>query len=203
MFLLILVSILVIADFTLLAFDEYMWSVLVLVGGIVGLTWLFSPVSEFVASIGWHTLAFHYLPLYLLVGAGVALMKWVFYNLKVASYIKEYKVKAQKEYKDNPSKIREYFVINLWNQRYNRNVKLWNITKIDYNNDEEFLDAITPKAKKHVSKISVWILQWPFVLISTFIEDVIRKLGKHLASLFDAMFTRLSRLLIRNAAKGL
>lgn len=73
----------------------------------------------------------------------------------------------------------------------------------DFSKAESVVDALTPRAKDNVGLITIWIFQWPIVIIDTLITDLLVKLGKHAARVFDAMFSYFSRKLVAHATKGL
>lgn len=72
-------------------------------------------------------------------------------------------------------------------------------TRGDISTREELIDMLIPQAKKNVGRITFWALQWPITIVSTLIEDVLIKLGKHLSRLFDYLFNRMARRIIGNA----
>jgi hypothetical protein len=69
--------------------------------------------------------------------------------------------------------------------------------------EEGLIDILTPKARNNVERISFWVLQWPIVVLSTVLEDLLLKIGKHLARLFDAVFNRAARALVGGAVEGM
>lgn len=73
----------------------------------------------------------------------------------------------------------------------------------DFKKASSVVDALTPRAKDNVGLITIWIFQWPIVIVDTLITDLLIKLGKHAARLFDAMFSYFSRKLVAHATKGL
>jgi len=74
-----------------------------------------------------------------------------------------------------------------------------NVYHRDINTREELIEALIPQAKKNVTRITFWALQWPITVIGTLIEDVLIKLGKHLSRLFDYLFNRMARKIITRA----
>lgn len=69
--------------------------------------------------------------------------------------------------------------------------------------DSAIVQAISPRAVRNVGKITVWIYQWPMVVVSTLVEDVLLKLGRHLAKLLDNLFSRFVRRLVSDAISDL
>lgn len=201
MFLILVFSVLIIADLALFISDKYITSFFLLLGTLIA-SYFFVPESaQVIATYGWMGLFTILLPSYLGIGIGVAVVKWFLYNLKIASRIKEavekFKIDRPTASMSNPEK-REKFT-KYWNDRYYPNISTYQ----NFEREDCITEALTPKAKKEVDRISFWILQWPIVIIATILEDLLIKLGKHVADLFDYLFNQLARKLIGNATKGL
>lgn len=74
---------------------------------------------------------------------------------------------------------------------------------VNLEREESLIDLLTPRAKQYIDRITFWVLQWPIVLLSLILEDLILKVGKQIARALDAVFNRLARTLVGNAVKGL
>ncbi len=183
-------------DILLFAFDRYIWSFALLIIS-VGLAYFFvQDFSNLIHAIGWRRIFLVWVPLYLLAGILTAFLKWVLFNLEIASNIRE--VKEELTARENPGR-RDQF-INAWNlKHWDHSEKL----SSSFRTDEELINALTPQAKKHVERISFWILQWPIVILSTLLDDFLRNLAKHVARAFDMLLNKLSRALIAKAVKGI
>lgn len=186
-----LVVILILADIAFFVSDKYIFSFFFLLA-ILGISYFFIPeVSAFVAERGWSSIFTQLLPMYLAAGVGVALVKWVLYVLKKANYIKEMKAK---------------FALNGGDQSATRFVEWWNnqfgtrhISRCEDGGWGYVIDKLTPSAKENIDRITFWVLQWPIVIVATILEDILIKLGKRVAELFDYLFNGVAKKIIGNA----
>ena len=215
------IGVLILLDVLLFAvWDKYVFSFVLLLGLAV-LAWYQVPfVYSFVETTGYLKLFAEYLPLYLLVGAVVAAAKWGFLVLSVAGDIKEirqsYIENAKKKrgvdvgplLKTDPAEMRGFLsaVAHTGGTKaatvvYD-NTSTFNFDSNTIQSSEDVLDAVTPRAKRNVERITFWALQWPIVIISTLVEDFLVKIGKHLSKLFDYLFTRVARKILARALNG-
>lgn len=68
--------------------------------------------------------------------------------------------------------------------------------------EDEMINELTPKAIHHKARITFWALEWPLVLISLVLEDILIRIGEWLAIVFDKVFTGVARRLVGNAIRG-
>lgn len=215
---LVVLAILIIIDIIVFANDEYGWSLGIMAASIALAYWGTPYVKEFIESSGWTTIFTHYVPIYLAVGFVTAVGKWFMFSLKIVERIKE--TKADFEALRGTSRSEERKSINYHNlseqaqkrkefvDYYSRHIvyceqdSLVNRT-IDWESPTAIVDALSPQAKKHVGPITVWIIQWPIVIISTLFQDLLVKLTKHMARLIDLMFSGVTRRLVARVTKGL
>lgn len=69
--------------------------------------------------------------------------------------------------------------------------------------DDIIAELLTPRAKKHVDRITFWVLEWPYVIVATVIDDILIKFARNIARFFDWAFTGMSRFWISRVVKGL
>lgn len=259
-----LFSALFIADVVFFSLEKYEYSIGIMVASIVGAYFLSPQVSSFVHA-SWLVVLTRYVPIYILLGLGTAVAKWVLYNLKRASTIREAKAtfdvnnpadkqildvtesarrsRLQSEHEDRLERYKRaqnrkgqvpqygdglvdvnppteppvapvFEPISAEQAAENRRrefVKFYGnntpkthkIYSADFTKAESVIDALTPRAKDNVGLITIWIFQWPLVVVDTLITDFIVKLGKHAARVFDQLFSYFSRRLVAHATKGL
>lgn len=210
------------------AFERYLLTVVIAAVVLVG-GWFFFDVVHDTLRDNWKDILLHQAPLYLGAGLAVALGKWFMLVVKTASANKDVKetfnpdkVSLDSLNSHNRSALdgiaadawrRVKFIIH-WNSRIAypyedvestvaHRVDISDISHSDWSKPEIITDLLTPKAKNHVDDIAYWIFFWPLVVVSTLFKDLIIKLAKHTARLFDLAFNRLSRLVISNAAKDI
>jgi hypothetical protein len=100
-----------------------------------------------------------------------------------------------------PAQKRQAFVeFYKGNLPYDRKHKVY---EVNYGKETAVVDALTPRAKDNVGKITIWIYQWPVVIVSSLIEDLLIKLAKHFARFLDMVFSRVVRAMVAKATKGL
>ncbi|TFH07049.1 MAG: hypothetical protein E4H14_09385 [Candidatus Thorarchaeota archaeon] len=232
MFILLILGALLVVDLLLFTFwDRYIISFFLLVGVGIAAFWLLPEFAAFIRDVGFTKLLTVYLPAYLGVGVLTATAKWIVHIFKVAGSVKDLFKQFTKELpklKADPTRIGLYprstdadtitKVLDNENQMFARYIYHvgtgeddWrlkeviadnNVFREDLSTREELVDALIPQAKKNVGRITFWALQWPITIISTLIEDVLIKLGKHLSRLFDYVFNRMARKIITRAFQG-
>jgi len=120
------------------------------------------------------------------------------YNARVEELTKQYEAEWTATL---PALKRQAFVeFYKGNLPYNRNHKIYDV---DHGKETSVIDALTPRAKDSVGKITIWIYQWPVVIVSSLIEDFLIKLAKHFARILDAVFSEVVRKMVAKATKGL
>lgn len=193
----------------LVAAEKYGYAIFTLLGLAVGSWLLFAPVKAFVA-VGWKVLLFKWLPIYLAAGVVVALLKWFFHVWKTASKIKD----AKESFKDNPkadapnpADRRQAFVKHYMGLRNTYRspdyVDVDNVADKRWKEDSIVAELLTPRAKKHVDRITFWVLEWPYVIIATIFDDILLKFARNVARFFDWAFTAASRFWISRVVKGI
>jgi len=195
------------------ALERYALTVAYVIAVLVGGWFFFDPVQVFLLD-NWREILFHQVPLYLGVGVAVSVVKWFWFVLKRASKIRDAKETFKPDsmhfdkddgHTESLEGLRRAKFIKHWNNSigYDHKVNMRGLHWREWDKPEIITDLLTPKAKQHVDDISYWIFFWPFVIVSTLFKDLIVKLAKHVARIFDIVFSRASRLLISNAAKDI
>lgn len=196
----------------LCAFEKYGYALMSMIGLLVGSWFVFEPFKNFIQSIGWHSILLKWVPLYLAAGVVVALIKWFFHILKTTSKISDaketFKNTAAADTKDDAAR-REKFV-----SHYMEANKYGSSSRTDYISVDSIPDKrwkeegivaelLTPRAKKHMDRISFWVLEWPYVIIATIFDDILIKFARNVARFFDYAFTAASRVWIARVVKGI
>jgi len=75
--------------------------------------------------------------------------------------------------------------------------------EVDHSKETSVIDALSPRAKDNIGKLTIWIFQWPVVIVATVFQDFIVKLAKHFATALDAMFSKVVRGMVAKVTKGL
>lgn len=194
----------------LCAFEKYGYALLTIGALIVGSWFIFEPFKDFVLSIGWHSLLLKWVPLYLAAGVGVALIKWFFHILKTSSAIGDAKETFKNTAKANvedASIRRKAFVEHYMDLlRYKNRTDHIDVSSIPGKRWQEegiVAELLTPRAKKHMDRISFWVLEWPYVIIATIFDDILIKFARNVARFFDYAFTAASRVWIARVTKGI
>lgn len=203
----ILAIVLVFIALCIYAADKYITSFVVFIAGVVLGYYAVDAFKELVTAFGWRNLIVYGIPAYFAAGGLVALAKWVFFNLTVASHIADVKREISTRIFTGPNKEaeRRKAFTEKWNihSRYGEKFPYIDTTAPKYDSADWLREQLTPRARKNVERITFWILQWPLVLIALFFSDILAKVGKHAARFFDWLFAVPSRLLIKNATKDL
>lgn len=201
----IVLGIILLADLGLFVADKYIWSFFWLVATGVAAFFFIPEVANVVHAVGWKTLAFEYVPLYLLVGVVVAFTKWIMFLFKAAdgvraSYLDFKKVDKVEDALVADNEATRY--LKWMNDNY-RTYRYCNKSSLsasgDYKTFDEVAADLAPRAKNQADRIAFWVLQWPFVVVGIFVEDLLVKIGRHVARLFDYLFTGVARRILARA----
>lgn len=235
MILLLIVLFLVAVELTLFAYDKYVWSFIVLVASFAAAYFLLPEFASFVQGVGWGTIATVYLPVYIVLGAATAVLKWLMFIRGVSTDLAEARSKFELQYHAHPEpevvgepvagmairprrgqpvndqvlkreKFLEYLAsygtMDLEHLQKVKNIRSKS-SGANLSKDDALIDILTPRAKEYVGRITFWVLQWPIVLLSLIVEDLILKIGKHVARAIDKVFNQLARALVGNAVKDM
>lgn len=151
--------------------------------------WFWPPLQVFVATHSFAELAI-YIAGYLGIGVSVSFIKWIFFNLGIASKLRELKTSFSGE-----------------GSFYNFVGDTFGISNLlqtnNYSKGKTLTESFTPRAKNYVDRFTIWTLQWPVVIVDMVASEFIVKIGKHVASLADALFSSVGKILIGSAVKDL
>lgn len=197
MFISVFLVLFVIAEIGFFIADKFILSFFILLGSLIFAFFFVPEVGAYIATHGYMSILTELLPIYLVIGVGVAVVKWFLFVFKKAGKVAECRERARKNDHTSRHQLVEY-----WNNYYYMYGNVYS-AGVSLTNDEEFLELFTPVAKREVDRITFWVLQWPIVVVATILEDFLIKLGKHVASLFDSLFNGLSKKIIGNSLKGL
>jgi hypothetical protein len=266
--LLILVGLiaLFITDMIVFHYEKYEWSIGIMLGSIA-VAYFFQPEIHSFINSDWLKILTWYVPGYLILGFGTAVLKWILYVLKRANKIREIKqnfdlahpegeviytlaqaAKREEQMKVYKLELKYYNnrinAINLYTQSHDEKLpdgetfpekpqepvfdvltpeqivenrrrafveyykdkvpyRSTEVYNADYTKETAVVDALTPRAKKNVGLISIWIFQWPVVIFDMLITELLIKFAKNVARLFDSLFQRVSRKLVASATGGL
>lgn len=189
----------------LFAFDRYGVSFFLAVSALVAAFFVVPEVVAAINSVGWTTIVTVYVPVYLAIGAVVALIKWVLLNVTVRAAVAEVTEVVKSEninYATMSDVDRHTKFASAWNQcdlvERHRHLKI-RFDMHAYIDRDIIAKSVTPRAKEEVERITLWILQWPIVTLALLVENLLFKLTSHIAKLIDAVFTELFRKFIGSA----
>jgi hypothetical protein len=209
---LILCAALLLVDLALFSFNQYGWSLIILlVNG--GLAYYFIPeVSTQIAATPTETLIYYGLT-YLGAGLVTAFVKWFVHVRRIGSEIANLRgmYKHYKSPTDGTNTQNEYgrlanYILNRVD--YSQHPTLYGFVRSEksgtreianINSMEDLVEFFVPSAKNQVDKITYWVIQWPLVIVDLILNDIIAKIGKHIAALINRMFGGISKFIIRSA----
>lgn len=217
--LLIGVAALVVLDVVLFLADRYIMSFFVLLGTIFGLHYFFQtaePILTFVQRI-----VADYAVYYLIAGVVVATIKWIIHCMKTANIIGELVAKFKRidnyvprnELGDNPSQYamfvdyvetQAHSVYSHGGVNYLLNTDDFSSIDIPKIQTKDQMDKVlTPMARNYKARITFWVLQWPLVVATMFIEDLLIKIGHRVAELLDFALSKVARQFIARATSSI
>jgi len=225
-----LLCLLLLLDFLLFTiWDKYIVSFvgLILIG--VGAYYFMPTVATFIDTHTWQDFAIYSL-YYLGAGVIVAGLKWLMLNLRIGRKLKEIRIEFERTYQKTKTTLKPPMERNIGvhlsdsdyveekktdadkRREFMKQVNASSVSiykenwRIDYDNcstEEKMIDELLPHAIKYVDRITFWVLQWPFALLSLVFEDILLKIGRWVSEVFETLFTRMSRYMIKRAVKGL
>lgn len=195
----------------LVASEKYGYAFFTLIGLAIGSWLLFAPVKAFVAA-GWKVLLFKWLPIYLAAGVLVALIKWFFHVWNTAARINDAKdtFKNVPDSESSDPAVRRKAFVEHYAETVGHSTRLpadyvsWTRVSTKRWSEEGIVaELLTPRAKNHVDRITFWVLEWPYVVISTLFADILVKFARNVARFFDWAFTSVSRFWISRVTKDI
>lgn len=157
--------------------------------------WFFwPPLAAFIASHTLHEIVV-YVGGYLGLGVAVAFAKWIFFNLGIARKLKE----LGEDFRSVSESYASFYRYVEKNMGINKLLQRGGYIP----EGDTPTDTFTPRAKNYVSRFTIWTLQWPVVAVDMVASEFIVKIGKHVATIADALFSSIGRALVGNAVKGL
>jgi hypothetical protein len=204
MLLLSIIIALLILDVIVFATDRYGWSSILLAVELGILWFIFPEIKNALTGQGLEHFFLVILPTYLGIGIVVAAAKWLWFNIRVASKIKDYAANFKPSTETGaPNEFSQFLkFVN------GRGYGLHNLLKQEYNGTnvetkEEMIVQLTPQAGQAVDRIAAWIWQWPVVCISFIFEDLVLEIGKWVSRVFGTLFGRFARMLIGRATANI
>lgn len=202
----LLFGVILAVDVLMFTFEKYVLSFIIPLGSIIGAYYFMPDFAYFVHS-DWQRILTHYVPIYFIIGILTAIIKWTIYNLIHVRWVREvtnqFDAQLDVELATNKVIRRKAFIKFYENGHYPsiRRPYVYDIT--DWEHPNAVVNAITPRAKDNVGLITIWIFQWPIVILSTIVSDLIVQLGTHVARFFDFVFMAPVRIMVAKATKGI
>lgn len=187
--------------------DKYVVSWIGFMAILVGVWFMFPAVQALIAPFTVIEIVGYYLG----VGVGVACFKWVVANVSLYSRLRL----ARQAFQREPSPPNE-----ATHARHCRFAHFWNLyyacernsltPRVDTSSLSQFeanpnmlVDSLTIHAKKHIDRITCWVLQWPIVVLATIGNELLINIGRTTARCFDYLFTQMSRKLVEKTVKDI
>lgn len=203
-FLIALIAIIVIDIFVFLA-DKYVLSFLIFVGALFGYQYFQSDQTALEIA---KTFLFEYGAYYIGFGVATAALKWVLFNFKIGRELKRLSDKYNAEYTKRSYSGFLEFIHDRYNGIHNflkhSSDDRVHKSQIEATKTKDEMDTLlTPMASKQKERITFWILQWPIVMLTMLVEDLLIKIGHRVAELFDYLMKRFSKMLVSRATSNL
>ena len=201
MFLTLLI-VLLIVDTLLFVNDRYFLSIFIPVGLFIGYIWIDRGIDNIIPFMRENILP--YLWQYVLLGIITAILKWVLFVYSVGRKLTELSKSFNAKYRSLTSNRYQLFL------RYVQDiVGIRNLLKSDMSPDitsvitkDDMDKALSPKAIDQADRITSWVIQWPIVVLSVFIEDVLLKMGEWVSNVLDSLFSRFTKYVISDSTKS-
>jgi len=229
---LILLVLAFLVDVIVFSYERYDWSIGIMVASIAVAYFGTPYIKDFIASAGWLPILTKYLPGYIVLGLGTAVVKWIIFSYKHIKGIKAIKAKfdvamtkdlaamlkfldIRQDRNGNPTRDadqpftdceKRIAFVGFYKDKLeygSQSRKHIYTDDVDFNKPTAIVDALTPRAKENVGIISIWVFQWPIVIVSLLFSDLLMKITRIAANVLDAVFSAVSRAMVANATKGL
>lgn len=196
-----------IAEAVLIACDEYGWSATIMTIAILTALYVDHYATASWVSAHLSHIFLFYIPAYLGLGLATAFLKWVLYVAKRVRWIKEARATFSVEaFRSRYPSSKDQSINEIFVRYYREQVPSYKHqvnNDVDWSKPDAIVNALTPRAKDNVGKITIWVYQWPIVILASIIEDLILKLAKHFARILDAIFSKYVRSMVAKAVSGL
>jgi hypothetical protein len=192
-----LVALIAFIIFSLLVLNErYFTSVAIFV---VGLATIYAfrqeEVTAFLQSIDYTRLLLVYVPSWIGIGAAIAFLNWIKQVADFGSMVRDAKANVKNFSADVEEKRAEF--IHQFDRALAAEPRLSKLGvrlfKHNITSREDLLREITPLATKNAYRISWWVVLWPLVAFNLLTDELIERIGKIAAEIFDATFGRITR----------
>jgi len=170
--------------------ENGLWATIVMIGSLFGLNYLWKlPILDTVKTNPGHTAML--VGSYFVLGAVWSLVKWFFYLHKQRIKYEEYKAAFLKE--NNAAELTPSLAAKLADTLAGspRKYSTWN--------DDAAVSAAPPNAREHKGDLTRWATYWPFSIIGTLLNDVVRKAWTYIYELLQSTYQRMSNYVFRGA----
>lgn len=163
--------------------DEGVWATIVFIGTVLSLNFLSKiPILDYIKTNPLHTLA--YVGIYFAVGIVWTLIKWYFF---VHNKSVKYAAFRAKFLKDN--KVTELTP--------ELSVRLQELVKSDYDLRNNGVTGSAPDPAEHKSDLTRWGTYWPFSMVGTALNDIIRKAWDYVYEMLQTTYARMSKAIFK------
>lgn len=165
--------------------EEGAWATFVFLASLVGLNWLSrAGVGRFLVLHPWRVLA--YVVVYFVAGAVWSLAKWYFYVRRQSAKYEEYKAAFLRS--EKAAEMTPELAFKLRQQLSN-----------SYSGPK----AEAPLPAEHRGDLLRWATYWPFSLVGTLLNDVVREAWRAIYDRLQVVYTRISNFVFRHASADL
>lgn len=171
--------------------DEGVWATLVFIGTVLSLQFLSKiPILSYVKMNPGRTLL--YVGVYFAVGIVWTLIKWYFFvHNRVVKY-NNFKSAFLK--KNNAALLTPELAANLADELE---------SGVRYTRDGSGISASAPDPANHKSDLTRWGTYWPFSVVGTALNDVIRKAWDYVYEMLQTTYQRMSKAIFKTAEADL
>jgi hypothetical protein len=168
--------------------EEGVWATVVAIGSIIGLNYLWKlPIVAAIKANPGHTALL--IASYFAIGIGWSFVKWVLFLHKENFKYRDFK--TQFLAKKNAAELTPELAASLMEDLDSHN-------KYEAYRDHR-ISATPPQFLDHKGKLTRWATYWPFSIIGTLLNDVVRKSWTYIINLLQGTYQRVSNHIFRGA----
>lgn len=174
--------------------DEGFWATAVFIGTVLSLNFLSKvPILDYVRENKLHTVEL--IAAYFAIGVAWTLIKWYFYvHNKIVAY-NDYKRNFLKE--NNAAELTPALAAKL-NDELTSGATSYNYSKI-----RAGISATAPDPADHKGDLTRWGTYWPFSMVGTALNDVVRRAWEYVYERLQTTYHRMSKAIFKTAEADL
>lgn len=168
--------------------DEGVWATVVFIGTVLSLNFLSKvPILDYVKTNPLRTVEL--IAAYFAIGVGWTLIKWYFYVHRQVVKYNEYKRTFLKE--NNATELTPELAAKLHDELTGNS---------GYSSRRAGVSNTAPDPAEHKGDLTRWGTYWPFSMVGTALNDVVRRAWEYVYEMLQTTYARMSNAIFKSAS---